>query len=73
LDCNDNRKIGKLALTWGGCAFELRVLKSPAGYYLGTLDEDGVPYSRESECYWQTFEDAESALESDDWVQSLTP
>jgi hypothetical protein len=69
----DDRKIGRLALAWGGCAFELQVLNSAAGYYLGTLDELGMPYSRESEDYWRTFEEAEAALESGAWEQKLTP
>jgi hypothetical protein len=69
----DDRKIGKLALEWGGCAFELQVLNSAAGYYLGTLDEVGMPYSRESETYWQTREEAEAALESGDWEQRPCP
>ena len=28
---------------------KLEVLSSPAGYYLGYRDEDGLPYSRETE------------------------
>lgn len=69
----DERHIGRLALEWGGCAFELQVLKSAAGYYLGTLDEDGTPYSRESVAYWRTYEEAQAALESGAWEQKLTP
>ncbi len=69
----DDRKIGRLALEWGGCAFELKVLNSAAGYYLGTLDELGMPYSRESETYWRTYEEAKAALESGNWEQKLTP
>lgn len=69
----DDRKIGRLALDWGGCAFELKVLKSAAGYYLGTLDQDGAPYSRESVTYWRSYEEAQAALESGAWEQKLTP
>ncbi len=69
----DHRKIGQLALEWGGCAFDLRVLESAAGYYLGTLDGLGMPYSRESEDYWRTRQEATAALESGDWEQKLTP
>ncbi len=42
---------GKLAEVAGKC-FPLQVLKSRAGYYIGTCDEDGLPYSRESVEYW---------------------
>lgn len=28
---------------------EIKVLSTPAGYYLGFLDKDGSPYSRETE------------------------
>lgn len=31
----------------------LRVLQSPNGWYLGFLDKDGLPYSRES-IYYQS-------------------
>jgi hypothetical protein len=41
---------------------ELMVLKSAAGYYLGFLDKDDFPYSRESE-YFVTGEAAKRALD----------
>lgn len=40
-----------------------QVLKSAAGYYIGTQDEEG-PVSRLSQEYWPTVELAETALES---------
>lgn len=40
----------------------LRVLKSAAGFYLGYLDTDGCPYSRESG-YFPTQEAAQAALD----------
>lgn len=43
-------------------ALPLTVLKSAAGFYIGTEDDDG-PVSRESEEYWPTKEAAEKALE----------
>jgi len=70
------RMIGYLARKFGRVSLPLEVLKSAAGYYIGTLDEAGAPYSRESEEYWQTFEEAERALnhpEPDAWTQRLTP
>ena len=42
--------------------FEVKVLRSAAGYYIGTLDEEGFPYCRVSKEYYSTQEDAEKAL-----------
>lgn len=41
---------------------DLRVLQSPAGFYLGYLDRDGLPYSRETR--YMTEGKAESALKA---------
>lgn len=49
----------------------LQVLKSAAGYYIGELckadwyegeGEFWEPYMRDSQCYWETREEAEEAL-----------
>jgi hypothetical protein len=40
---------------------DIKVLQSAAGYYIGYLDTDGAPYSRESN-YFHTREKAELAL-----------
>jgi hypothetical protein len=40
---------------------ELEILSTPAGYYLGFRDEEGFPYSRESQ-YFMYHEYAEAAL-----------
>lgn len=40
----------------------IQVLKSPAGYYLGYLCEEGMPYSRESD-YFPDEEAAQAALD----------
>ena len=74
-DSVNERKIGWLAKEWGGVELELKVLKSAAGFYLGTRDEEG-PYSRESEEYWRTFEEAEATLTGagqTSWTQRLAP
>ena len=42
--------------------FELQVLKSPAGYYIGTLTEEGLPGCRVSVIYYKKKEDADRAL-----------
>jgi hypothetical protein len=51
----------------------LEVCKSAAGFYLGTLDENGAPFSRESKQYWPTRREAERALTSRDWTQRPDP
>ena len=55
-------EIGHLASEFGK-RFQLEVCQSAAGFYLGTRDEDGCPYSRESVEYWGSRESAEAALE----------
>lgn len=48
-----------------GMELELQVLRNPAGrYYIGTLDENGRPFTRDSVEYWLTSEDATAALAS---------
>lgn len=44
----------------------LEILQSAAGYYLGHLDTDGSPYSRETG-YFRTWEEAEAAHASGEW------
>ncbi len=61
-------RTGKLARE---CGFRLplEVLKSNAGFYLGTASPEHGPVSRESEEYWRTQEAAAAALESGEWTQ----
>ena len=71
-----NTKTGYLAREFGGLSLPLEVLPSAAGYYIGTLDEEGMPYSRESEEYWKTRGAAEAALNTPSpraWTQRLMP
>ena len=63
---------GSLALD-SGKALPPQVCSSAAGYYIGTLDTDGEPYSRESEEYWPTRPAAEAALSKRGWTQRRTP
>jgi hypothetical protein len=67
---NEGRSVqyGKLAEA-GGENLELQVLKSAAGYYLGTRDDVGDPVSRESEEYYRTEEQAKKALKESIWTQ----
>ncbi|MEM7776512.1 MAG: hypothetical protein AAF732_12960 [Pseudomonadota bacterium] len=48
------KKTGVLAKKFSHANAPLQILKSAAGYYIGTLDEDGLPFTRESACYWDT-------------------
>jgi hypothetical protein len=64
--------IGALAEA-AGKVFPLEVLKSGAGYYIGTLDTDGMPFSRESFEYWSQASDAETALQRGLWRQRREP
>ena len=45
--------------------YEIQILRSGAGYYLGTVDEDGCPNCRISNCYAKTYELAEKNLMGD--------
>lgn len=62
---------GALALIHTGKRLPLQVLRSTAGYYLGTLD-DG-PVSRESVDYFPTHEAASHALKTGAWTQRSQP
>jgi hypothetical protein len=61
-------KHGLLALA-SGSYFELQVCKSQAGHYIGTLDANGGPYTRESQEYWVDRVQAEMALQDGRWTQ----
>lgn len=47
---------------------QLQVLRSAAGFYIGTLDREGFPYSRESVEYFKSREVAETALATGQWT-----
>ncbi len=70
---DDSPGYGRLAEQWLGQQFRLQVLKSNAGYYIGTADENGLPCSRESDGYWDTHTQAQTALENGQWSQKPTP
>lgn len=59
---------GLLAARFAGLSLPLQVLRSGAGYYIGTQNEDG-PVSRESVEYFSTQSLAENALEQGTWSQ----
>ena len=65
---------GQIAKEFGGVSLPLEVLRSAAGFYLGT-QQDFMPYSRESVEYWPTYDAATAALEAgpDAWTQRDHP
>lgn len=65
---------GQIARQFGGVSLPLEVMRSAAGFYLGTSQDD-MPYSRESAEYWPTYEAAEAALDAgpDAWTQRDHP
>lgn len=65
-------KFGQLAKEYCGKSLELQVLKSNAGYYIGTCSEDG-PCSRESNEYFRKVGDAQAALTNGEWTQKPYP
>ena len=69
----DFRRFGYL--TYAGCGrrAELQVLQTRAGFYIGTVNEDGLPCARESREYWPTQEAATEALKNDEWTQKAFP
>lgn len=68
-----SREIGKLAREVCQQDLSLRVLRSAAGYYIGTCDEDGMPCSRESVEYFRKEVDADQALRGGRWTQRSSP
>jgi hypothetical protein len=65
------KKCGMLAFQYNGEKRPLQALKSYAGFYIGTIDSEGAPNSRESARYWQKAHEAQAALHSGNWVQKL--
>jgi hypothetical protein len=63
---------GLLALAYVGKNLPLQVLRSAAGYYNGTFDDDG-PDSRESVEYFPSHEAARHALETSARTQRQYP
>ncbi|MGZ0719056.1 MULTISPECIES: hypothetical protein [Pseudomonas] len=61
---------GKLAFDECGIKYPLQILKSAAGYYIGTYDEF-EPVSRESSEYYRTRAAAEQAMTLNTWTQRL--
>lgn len=65
-------KIGKLAKEYCGKHLTLQVLRSQAGFYIGTADDDG-PVSRESAEYFRNEKRAQTALDTGEFTQRDEP
>ena len=62
-------ELGRLAYEVCKKQLPLKVLRSAAGFYIGTFDDEIGPYSRESIEYYPTQALAETALEQGTWTQ----
>lgn len=51
----------------------LQVLRSGAGFYIGTCSDELGPVSRESVEYWRDEESALNALQTGEWTQRQNP
>jgi hypothetical protein len=65
-------EFGQLAKEFGGLTLPLEILRSQAGWYIGTRLK-GAPYSRESAEYYATGDAAERALNARQWTQRPAP
>jgi hypothetical protein len=65
-------QFGLLALSIGQ-RLPLQVCRSAAGFYVGTLDAEGLPVSRESVEYWRRSEAAADAFRQGHWTQRREP
>lgn len=63
---------GQLALQYCKKYLPVQVLRSNAGYYIGTFDDQG-PVSRESAEYWRSQLLAQRALDTGNWTQKQQP
>jgi hypothetical protein len=70
---HETPRYGHLAQTFADCELPLEVLKSAAGFYIGTFDPKEGPFSRESEEYFPSEEAAREALVNGAWTQRLNP
>lgn len=72
-DVSSNVRYGVVAMEFGGRRLPLQVLKSAAGFYIGTYDDKDGPVSRESAEYYATKEEASAALVSNTFTQREHP
>jgi DNA-directed RNA polymerase subunit RPC12/RpoP len=70
---DDKHQDEKVVYRCSSCGHELplQVLKSAAGFYIGTACNECGPNSRESERYWRKRELAQAALDTGKWVPCI--
>ena len=68
----DNRRLSIQCMNVLREEHELQVLKSTAGYYIGTLDEVGCPNSRDSG-YYASAEAAQADLDAGSFEARVFP
>jgi hypothetical protein len=66
-------RFGHLAQTFADGKLPLEILKSAAGFYIGTFDPKEGPFPRESEEYFPNAQAARDALENGAWTQRRNP
>jgi len=64
---------GLLAKEYCNIRLRLQVLESANGFYIGTFDINEGPISRESNEYFSSLEQADSALKTGAWTQKEYP
>lgn len=47
----------------------IQALKSAAGWYVGTIDEDGFPYCRISTEYYKSQQECQMAIDNGSYMQ----
>jgi hypothetical protein len=66
-------QFGFLAQEYCGMDIPVKVLRSAAGYYIGTFDNSEGPISRESVEYYPTYDATEQAMVDGTWTQRRHP
>lgn len=51
----------------------VQICRSNAGYYIGQLDEDGTPFARFSQEYFNTRDQAQYAYVTGEWTPRISP
>ena len=52
-----------------GALLPVQIIETLTGAYIGTVDQAGVPFSRESQETYASAAEARAALEADTWTQ----
>lgn len=47
----------------------IQALRFAAGWYVGTIDEDGFPYCRISAEYYRSQQECQTAIDNDSYMQ----